>query len=210
VTVSQQAPLRRLDEKRADKVERILGASLKLFAERGFHGTAMPDIAAEAKIAPATIYRYFENKEALVNGVYRVSKTRLRAHLFEGLDVGLDPRALFRAFFGRLISFARACPSDFVFLEMQDHVPYLDAESRRVEISVLLPIGRVLALHRELGVLGPMRPEIVIGMIWGAVVGLLKSERTGYLTVTSADLAAVEQASFHAITFGAVPKSARP
>jgi TetR/AcrR family transcriptional regulator, repressor of fatR-cypB operon len=200
VDETEPVPARRLDEKRADKIERILAASLRLFAERGFHGTAMPDIAAEAKIAPATIYRYFENKEALVNGVYRVSKSRLRSHLFDGLDITLEPRALFGSFFGRLISFARACPADFVFLEMQDHVPYLDAESRRIELGVLGPIGRVLAQLRERGVLGPIRPEIVIGMVWGAVVGLLKAERSGYLTVSSADLAAVEQASFFAIT----------
>lgn len=189
----------RLDEKRADKVERILAASRKLFAERGFHGTAMPDIAAEAGIAPATIYRYFENKEALVNGVFRSSKARLRAHLFEGLDVRATPRALFGALFHRLVSFARAFPEDFTFLELQDHVPYLDKTSRGVEASVLAPLTRLLGLQREQGLLGPMRPEIIIGMVWGAVVGLLKAERSGYLTVHASDVAAVEEACWRAI-----------
>lgn len=189
----------RLPAKRADKIARILDASLALFAERGFHGTAMPDIAARAEIAPATIYRYFVNKEALVNAVFRGAKERLRWHLLTDLALDDEPRALFAAFFARLVSFARAFPTEFVFLEMQDHVPYLDAESRKLETTVLAPIWMVLHRHREMGVTKPMRPEIVIGMVWGALVGLIKAERLGYLVVSADDLADVERACWDAI-----------
>jgi AcrR family transcriptional regulator len=42
-----------------DKREAILGAALELFAERGFHGTAVPQIADKAGVGAGTIYRYF-------------------------------------------------------------------------------------------------------------------------------------------------------
>lgn len=190
----------RLEEKRADKTERILTASLELFSERGYHATAMPDIASRAGIAPATIYRYFPSKEALVNAVFRAAKSRLRAHLFQALDVSLPPRAIFGAIFQRLVSFARARPADFVFLEMQDHVPYLDKESHAIEASVLSPLGKILEVQRAQGLLGPLRADVIIGMVWGSVVGLIKAERMGYLKLTDADLAGVEQACFQAIS----------
>ncbi|MCW5828360.1 MAG: TetR/AcrR family transcriptional regulator [Deltaproteobacteria bacterium] len=184
----------RLDEKRADKTQRIVTAGLTLFAERGFHGTSIPDICKEANVAAGTIYRYFESKEALVNAVFRASKARLRDCLFDGLDTKAAPRSLFRDFFWRLVAFARSCPTDFAFLEMQDHIPYLDRESRDLEIAVLAPIWLVLLEHRNNGVMKEVRPEIVIGMVWGALVGLMKGERMGYFKVTEQDLVDAEQA----------------
>ncbi len=43
----------------------ILEATLELFAERGFHGTLIEDIARAAGVSRATLYQYFESKEAV-------------------------------------------------------------------------------------------------------------------------------------------------
>src|SRR5438105_1854269 len=68
-----------------DKRRRILDAALRVFAERGFHGTSVPEVAEAAAVGTGTVYRYFENKEALVNQVYRDAKQRLRGALLDGL-----------------------------------------------------------------------------------------------------------------------------
>jgi len=47
-------------------------AALECFVERGFHGTAIPQIAEKADIAAGTIYHYFESKEALVEQIVRM------------------------------------------------------------------------------------------------------------------------------------------
>ena len=47
----------------------ILDAAIKVFAEKGFHGSTIKDIAREAGIADGTIYIYFENKMALMLGI---------------------------------------------------------------------------------------------------------------------------------------------
>ncbi|MGN6106845.1 MAG: helix-turn-helix domain-containing protein, partial [Kofleriaceae bacterium] len=54
-----------------DKREAIIAAALELFVERGFFGTAVPEIAERAGVGAGTIYRYFESNEALVNAIYR-------------------------------------------------------------------------------------------------------------------------------------------
>ena len=43
----------------------MLEAALKLFAEKGYHSVSMNEIAQEAEFAVGTLYKFFENKEAL-------------------------------------------------------------------------------------------------------------------------------------------------
>lgn len=52
-----------------DNRSRILEAALKTFGEKGFYGTTMEDVAAEAGITKGTIYWYFKNKEDLFSGL---------------------------------------------------------------------------------------------------------------------------------------------
>src|SRR5919201_2935848 len=52
-----------------DRPCQILDAALVCFAKRGFHQTSMHDISAEAGISVGLIYRYFENKEAVISAM---------------------------------------------------------------------------------------------------------------------------------------------
>src|SRR5438046_1155055 len=49
-----------------DRRSQILDAALVCFAKRGFHQASMHDISAEAGISVGLIYRYFQNKEAVI------------------------------------------------------------------------------------------------------------------------------------------------
>ena len=58
-----------IDSSSPDRRSQILDAALVCFARRGFHQTSMHDISAEAGISVGLIYRYFENKEAVISGM---------------------------------------------------------------------------------------------------------------------------------------------
>src|SRR2546430_2459224 len=49
-----------------DRRVQILDAAVVCFAKRGFHQASMHDISAEAGISVGLIYRYFQNKEAVI------------------------------------------------------------------------------------------------------------------------------------------------
>ena len=57
------------DSSNADRRTQILEAALVCFAKRGFHQTSMHDISGEAGISVGLIYRYFENKEAVISAM---------------------------------------------------------------------------------------------------------------------------------------------
>jgi TetR/AcrR family transcriptional repressor of uid operon len=52
-----------------DRREQIMQAAMACFAKRGFHPASMHDISAEAGISVGLIYRYFQNKEAVISAM---------------------------------------------------------------------------------------------------------------------------------------------
>ncbi|MFC1236662.1 TetR/AcrR family transcriptional regulator [Vibrio sp. F74] len=59
----------------SDKRKLILNATEKLVAEEGIHGLSMQKLAKEAGVAAGTIYRYFDDKEHLIEETrYHVSQ----------------------------------------------------------------------------------------------------------------------------------------
>jgi AcrR family transcriptional regulator len=183
-----------------DKRRRILDAALKTFAARGYHGTSVPEVAEAAGVGVGTLYRYFEDKNALVNELYRDAKLRLKAALdVPAPDVyRLDnAQSWFSELWRRLAVFARVDPEAFRFLEMQDHVEYLDAKSRALELSVLAPLWLAgKRLHDRTG--GPP-VDVAIALLWGAFVGLVKASRLGYLPLDDRKLAQAGAAAWRMI-----------
>ncbi|MFI6094590.1 TetR/AcrR family transcriptional regulator [Lentzea sp. NPDC051213] len=59
--------------------ERVREAAVALFAERGFHGTGIRDLAQAAGLSSATLYHYMGTKEDLLAAIMRASLTALIA-----------------------------------------------------------------------------------------------------------------------------------
>lgn len=181
------------------KREAILDAALHAFAERGFHGTAVPRLAERASVGAGTIYRYFAHKEELVNAVYQRCKTDLMTQLLEAFPFDAGARHQFRVFWRRLASFARARPEAIGFLELHHHAPYLNPTSRALELESLQPVVAFFLQASEAGVLKARPPEVLISVVWGAFVGLLKAERLGHLELSDAVVEAAEECCWDAI-----------
>jgi AcrR family transcriptional regulator len=67
-TATDAARWRRRKEARPSEIGR---AALECFAERGFAGSSLDEIAARAGVTKGTLYLYFPNKEALFKEVVR-------------------------------------------------------------------------------------------------------------------------------------------
>jgi AcrR family transcriptional regulator len=62
-------PLQDLSERALAQRERVLCAAEQCFLRRGFHAASIADIAATAEMSGGLIYRYFENKNAIVMAI---------------------------------------------------------------------------------------------------------------------------------------------
>jgi len=53
-----------------EKRRAILHAAVRVFAEKGYHGCRIADVARQAGVAYGLVYHYFRNKEALLEKVF--------------------------------------------------------------------------------------------------------------------------------------------
>lgn len=101
-------PTKRLG--RAERREQILAAATRAFARSGFASTGLDDIAAEAGISRAILYRHFDSKADL----YRAVLDRVCARLGEA--VGEKPGGFTEAAIDALVAAAAADPAGFRLL----------------------------------------------------------------------------------------------
>jgi len=117
-----------------DKRDEIVRAALELIAENGFHGAPMAMIADKAGVGAGTIYRYFENKEVLINELYRELEQRLYAVLMGGYSPEKPVRERFIHLGSAILRYCITNPLDFRYLEQFHNSPY-GVVHRRDKIS---------------------------------------------------------------------------
>jgi AcrR family transcriptional regulator len=182
-----------------DKREAILDAALALFVERGFHGTAVPAIAERAGVAAGTIYRYFESKEALVNELYRHLKQSLTRCVSDDFPTRASPREQFHAYWSRTLHWALEHREAFSFLEFHSHGAYLDRRSVALHRDNLRAGMHFVERAQRHKALRPLPPGLLIGLVLGALSGVLRAGWEGGLALDEATLAEAEQCCWEAI-----------
>lgn len=74
--------------------EQLITVSRGLFAEKGFEGTSVEEIASRAKVSKPVVYEHFGGKEGIYAVVVDREVQRLTGTLIAALDVGGHPRAI--------------------------------------------------------------------------------------------------------------------
>ncbi|WP_406655661.1 TetR/AcrR family transcriptional regulator [Methanolobus sp. ZRKC2] len=113
-----------------DKRTAIMDAALRLFTERGFHGTSTALISKEAGVSTGSLFNYFATKEELINNLYFEVKRRLSACV----KTGLDPEASFedqmRILWSNFINCGVNNPEEFLFVGQFCSSPYITKITR--------------------------------------------------------------------------------
>jgi AcrR family transcriptional regulator len=107
-----------------EKREAILEATLELVAEHGFHAAPCSLIAERAGVAAGTIYRYFENKDVLINQLYLELEAKINTALLEGYSPDKTIRERFIHLATGLLKFFISSPLEFRYIEQFHNSPY--------------------------------------------------------------------------------------
>lgn len=85
--------------------------------ELGFDGISISKIARKAKVSPATIYIYFENKEDLLTKIYRDIRSKMSQGALEGLKEGMTTVEVFKSIWQHAFTFNLRHPEYLAYRE---------------------------------------------------------------------------------------------
>lgn len=113
-----------MNSQNIDKRTAILTAAMELIAENGFHGSPTAMIAARAGVGAGTIYRYFTDKDVLIQEVFEDVEARLNKVLIANYPTGQSIRQRLDYYFTGLAGFFIDNPMEFKFLGQFYDSPY--------------------------------------------------------------------------------------
>lgn len=182
-----------------NKKEAILKAALELFAARGFYGASVADIAERAQVGAGTIYRYFRDKEALVNSLYQLWKREMMSAILTDLPTDLPARQIFHQLWNRMAQFAQDNPEALIFLEAHHHAAYLDQTSRELTAWAKQQFQEFFESSRSDQITRDAPPEMLVAVVVGAFMGVQKAFINGLVEQTPANEALAEEICWEAV-----------
>ncbi|MEM5621555.1 TetR/AcrR family transcriptional regulator [Bacillus thuringiensis] len=182
-----------------NKQEDIFDAAIQLFAERGYDGTTIPMIAEKAKVGAGTIYRYFENKEALVNSLFTKSVLQLSELIKTDFPVNANIREQFSHTYNRLFEFARQKCRCFSFTNSHCDSYFLDEHSNEIFEDFMGFFMDLIEDGIEKGFLRPLPPIALIIIVYQPIEKLIKVMETGQLEYTEELVKELEESCWNAI-----------
>lgn len=96
---SKSSPRKRTWLSGAVRREEILASAIKVFASKSYQGTTVRDIAKEAGVSEALLYKYFPSKKALFLEAFERSNKFLFEKLQEMLRTSKRPKEMARELF---------------------------------------------------------------------------------------------------------------
>ncbi|MCA9672349.1 MAG: TetR/AcrR family transcriptional regulator [Myxococcales bacterium] len=185
--------------RKQSKHEAILDAALSAFVERGFHGTAMPEVARRAGVAAGTLYHYVSGKDALVNEVFRRCKESIARVVYTSFTPTAPPRAQFESLWMAMVEFALSNPKAFAFLELHNHESYLDSESRAMDRQLKEFGAGFVRQAQQSGEVRDVEPMLLMELTFGAFNGMMRAHWEGRIALDQRTLDDAREAAWRLI-----------
>jgi AcrR family transcriptional regulator len=99
------------------KYDAIVEATINLTKELGFDGISISKIAKKAKVSPATIYIYFQNKEDLFTKLYIDIRNKMSQGALEGLEQDMTTEEVFKSIWYHSFTFNLKHPEFLAYRE---------------------------------------------------------------------------------------------
>lgn len=160
--------------KKKDKRNLILDSTLGLLSENGFHGTPISLIAERANVGAGTIYRYFKNKEELINELFIEIKRRILNAMYCGYDKTAPYEERFRVLWVNMINYYHQNPKEFVFIEQHRYAPYVSTLTRSESNRILLPVLMFFLEGKKNHYIKHLPLYTIVGLIYGPITTIVK------------------------------------
>lgn len=157
---------------RKDKQAAILDAAIKVFAEKGYHGSRVSDIAREADIAYGLVYHYFENKEEILHSIFDARWSGFLEAVDEISRRDTTTRDKLVSVAALILNAYRVRPDwvKVLVLELQRSSRFAEPGQLRAVGLLFHGVARILRAGQETGELrADLDPDVAVYVLLGAL-----------------------------------------
>ena len=183
-----------------DKRQQILSAAEKLIAEVGFQGLSMQKLAKEAGVAAGTIYRYFDDKDHLIDDVRVLVTQRVADAVQEGVNDSDPIKQRYRTMWLNIWNLAGTNLAAIKNRVQYDSLPIKNSLNfRELEREMFAQVELLFNEGKEQGLFKPLNNEVLGGLSLAASVSLARKHSLGFYQLDEAELESAIEASWDAI-----------
>jgi AcrR family transcriptional regulator len=164
----------------------IMGAAKKIFAEKGFSGATMEDIAREAELGIGTLYLYFSSKDEL----YAAINVELQKYMQRKVQELADNRelsppekvtALSKVLY-KIYEYDPSMMRNVLHLQASDTLKNLTQDTiesiNGILAQTLAPVSKIITDGMRQGFFKKMPPVAVVDVLWAMFSGLVLWEES--------------------------------
>lgn len=156
--------LRRKDDEKQQNIKR---AVVHLILEEGFQGASISKIARIAGVSPATVYIYYDNKEAMLNDIYREYAEDAAHYLLQCLHPGMDGEEVVAQLVRRYYDYIVRNREVFCFIEQFNTCPALYNNCGAAQGSAYM--NRLLTELKQRHILGDFDNDNLYAILFSPV-----------------------------------------
>ena len=149
-----------------DKKTAIMEAALKLFTERGFHGTSTAEISKEAGVATGTLFNYFPTKEDLINSLYFGVKGELSRSMGKEIESEITFQEKLRKIWSNLINWGVNNQDEFLFVGQFCSSPYITKFTRDEVMKEYVFLHKLVDEGIKMGEIRDFSAELIIAIFY--------------------------------------------
>nr|WP_320120350.1 TetR/AcrR family transcriptional regulator [uncultured Marinifilum sp.] len=186
-------------EKSKEKRNALLNATLSLVNNNGFHAAPMSKIAKMAKVSPATIYIYFENKQDLINELYLEKKKAYTHHAFKGYSESIPVKKAFELIWYNIANYKLKELEESWFLSQCDNTSMIDEEVRQEGLKHLQPLLDLWERGQKEGIIKDVSPYILYAYAINSLSFLMNMQKRKLYQINKQNLDQAFQAAWDSI-----------
>ena len=184
----------------SNKKAQILKATETILATSGFHGLSIQKVANEAKVATGTIYRYFKDRDDLLNQLHEQILTYVAHRLEENVDESQPLKEQFTRMWKNLWYLPRQEDAPLLTRNQFESLPISHHDQLRQKKDVLFStVHRFFNEGKQQGVFKPLPNPVLWAIGLEPSIGLTTKHLSDGLDVNDAILEDIINACWDAI-----------
>lgn len=184
-----------------EKIEALFEATVKLVNEIGFAASSVSKIAKEAGVSPATLYIYYENKDALLVSTYVEIKRKLSRVVLMDFDESRPIRDSLRLVWHNLFDHISNHLDYFRYMEQFGNSPYTELVDHTALEHFFEPLFRVIQRGIDEKIIKNVNRDILMVFFWYPVMVLVNPRYCKCFEITDKNIEDAFTMAWDAIRF---------